>query len=202
MKMSDCIHCKEFPCKDVLTDHFTAPDVVVDPHSIKMIMISEGPSVHPNENFYEPNSHEYMQATLQIFRDAGLDISNMNEIIHKGVYITTAIKCPKEGLSISTETVKNCSYILEDELSVFTNIKVILLNGDVAIKAMNHIRKRQDGVRIIPAGSTYKIRKAKYEYRGIRYLPSYILTGKNLLIEKSKRKMITEDIREVLKLIK
>ncbi len=73
-----------------------------------------------------------------------------------------------------------------------------MLNGDVAIRSMNYIAKRRDGERIIPAGSTYKIRKNKYCYRDIRYFPSYILTGKNLLIEKSKRKMITEDIREAL----
>ena len=73
-----------------------------------------------------------------------------------------------------------------------------MLNGDIAIRSMNYISKRREGKRIIPAGSTYKIRKNKYYYKDIRCFPSYILTGKNLLIEKSKRKMITEDIQEAL----
>jgi len=70
--------------------------------------------------------------------------------------------------------------------------------GDTAIKAMNYIAKRNIRKRIIPSGSTYKIRKNKYFYKHARVFPSYLQTGKSYLIEKSKRKMIAEDIKAAL----
>ena len=70
--------------------------------------------------------------------------------------------------------------------------------GDVAIKAFNYIAKRTSGKKAIPNGSTYKIRKAEFFYKDKRVFPSYLQTGKNYLIEKSKRTMIAEDIKNAL----
>ena len=74
--------------------------------------------------------------------------------------------------------------------------------GDVAIKAFYYITKRKTGKRVIPSGSTYKIRKEKYYYEDQRVFPSYLQTGKNYLIEKSKRKMIADDIKNAFDEIK
>ena len=46
----------------------------------------------------------------------------------------------------------------------------------------------------IPSVATYKIRQNEIYYGKIRLLPSYIMTGKNVLIEKSKVTMAAEDI--------
>jgi uracil-DNA glycosylase len=62
----------------------------------------------------------------------------------------------------------------------------------------NYIWKRQTGRKIIPSGSTYKIRKGKFHFEEKRVFPSYTQTGKNYLIEKSKRRMIAEDIKEAI----
>ncbi|MNE84123.1 hypothetical protein D3C80_1809960 [compost metagenome] len=70
--------------------------------------------------------------------------------------------------------------------------------GDFAINAVNYIFKRRFGVRIIPSGSTYKIRNQEYIYNGIRFYPSYTQTGDSFNIEKSKRTMIAEDIRSAM----
>jgi uracil-DNA glycosylase len=70
--------------------------------------------------------------------------------------------------------------------------------GDTAIRAMNYIAKRNIGKPIAPSGSTYKIRKGEYFYKQFRVFPSYLQTGKSYLIEKSKRKMIAEDIKTAL----
>ena len=59
----------------------------------------------------------------------------------------------------------------------------------------------QTGKKVIPAGSTYKIRGEAYYLGDIRVFPSYTPAGKNFLIEKSKRKMVAEDIREALRCI-
>ena len=41
----------------------------------------------------------------------------------------------------------------------------------------------------------------EYFYDGIRVFPSYIITGGNLLIEKSKVEMITDDISRAMLLL-
>ncbi len=92
--------------------------------------------------------------------------------------------------------------LLEQELALFQNKKVILLMGDTAIYAINCIAKRNGQSRPIPAGSTYKIRGGIYEYNGVRLFPSYLQAGPSFYIEKSKRRMIAEDIAAELKLIK
>ena len=55
---------------------------------------------------------------------------------------------------------------------------------------------------VIPAVSTYKLRNSEIYYKGIRVMPSYIMTGGNILIEKSKVTMATEDIAIMLEIIK
>jgi hypothetical protein len=53
---------------------------------------------------------------------------------------------------------------------------------------------------VISAGSTYKIRGQEYFFRGARAFPSYLQAGPSFFIEKSKRKMIAEDIAAALKI--
>jgi len=68
----------------------------------------------------------------------------------------------KKRLSVCSETIKNCSINLEKELDQFPNKEIIMLMGDFAIKAINYIWKRKYNVKIIPTGSTYKIRNGVY----------------------------------------
>jgi len=138
---------------------------------------------------------------VQPLIDAGYDVSSIDDIIDLGVYITTAIKCAKIEYSVPTSVIKTCSEILEKEINLFPNVKAYILNSDVAIRAFNYISKRTIGDKAIPNGSTYKIRHNEFYYKNRRVFPSYILTGKNLFIEKSKRKMIAEDIRNAFKLL-
>ena len=75
MKISANIDCTDFPCNDVRIENFSLPNIYVDPDHIRMIMISEAPSIHKNKNFYKKDNHQDMQDTVQIFIDAGLGIS-------------------------------------------------------------------------------------------------------------------------------
>jgi len=126
----------------------------------------------------------------------------MKDVLDQGVYVTTAIKCAKTAYSIQPKTVENCCFrILEKEIALFPRIKAVLLMGDTAIRAMNYIAKKNTHERLVPSGSTYKIRKNKYFYKQLRVFPSYLQTGKSYLIEKSKRKMIAEDIKAALELL-
>jgi uracil-DNA glycosylase len=60
------------------------------------------------------------------------------------------------------------------------------------------IAKRNGEPRPIQSGSTYKIRAGEFSFRGARALPSYVQAGPAFFVEKSKRKMIAEDIRKAL----
>lgn len=201
MRINNAIGCNDFPCNDIAKDCYLVPDIDIDPKTIRMVMISEVPPQNSNEYFYSFDDPFYLQTTLQAFNDAGLNFTSISDILNSGIYITTAVKCGKTGYSISSKTIDNCSKILEKEIGLFPNLKVIILNGDVAIKALNYMSKRQFKERVIPSGSTYKIRKDPYYYKHNRVFPSYILTGKNFLIEKSKRKMIAEDIKSAYQII-
>jgi uracil-DNA glycosylase len=201
MKINDKVRCLDFPCVDIDRNSYILPSVEIDATKIKIIMITEAPPNAKGDYFYAAGNPFYLQTTLQAFKDAGAAVSSMQDILNLGVYITTAIKCGKTQYAISPATMKNCAKLLEQEIALFPNVKVFLLGGDVAIKMMNEIWKRKTGKRVIPAGSTYKIRGQAYYYGNIRVMPSYTPAGKNFLIEKSKRHMVAEDIREALKLI-
>jgi uracil-DNA glycosylase len=199
LKISKCVECIDFPCLDVNKDCYLVPDAEISPDEIKAFMFSEAPPVNRSDYFYAEGNPFYIQTTAEAFKDAGFDVTSMEDVLGLGVYVTTAIKCGKTGYSISSKTVENCSSLFEMEMDLFPKIETILLMGDTSIKAMNYIAKRSTGKRLVPSGSTYKIREDTYFYNDVRVFPTYLQTGKSYLIEKSKRKMIAEDIKTALK---
>jgi uracil-DNA glycosylase len=198
MRVDKCIQCVEFPCADVKHENNIVPDIDVIPEDISIILISEAAPPHASDYYYAAGDPLFQQTTVQAFNDAGADVSSMKEILDLGVYLTTAVKCGKTGYGIKAATIKECSRILQQELDLFPNIKVLLLMGDVAIRSINYIAKSVDEDRVIPAGSTYKIRGLDYYFRGVRAFPSYLQAGPSFFIEKTKRRMIAEDIAAAL----
>ena len=196
----ESIKCIGFPCSDINKNGCLMPAVELDPEKVKVIMISEAPPENPSDYFYAPGSPFYLRTTIQVFNDAGVPVNSIQEILDLGFYLTTAIKCTKKQYGVSAQTVKNCSAVLEKELAVFPNIEVYMLMGDVAIKAFNYISKKLTGKNTVPTGSTYKLRKEMFFYNGKRVFPSYVQTGQNYLIEKSKRVMIAEDLAEAVRI--
>jgi uracil-DNA glycosylase len=164
------------------------------------MLISEAAPANPADTYYAAGNPLFEQTTVQAFNDAGIQASSIQDILELGVYLTTAVKCAKTGYGLQAATIEECSLILEKELALFPNVKVYLLMGDVAIKSVNSIARRAGLGRVIPAGSTYKIRGQEYHFRGIRAFPSYLQAGPSFFIEKSKRKMIAEDIAAALAL--
>jgi uracil-DNA glycosylase len=201
MRISELINCSAFPCEDVEKRAYTVPPVELDPARVRIAMISEVPPTNPSDYLYANGNPLQAETTLTAFEDAGVNLSSMQKLLDFGVYVTTALKCGKMGYAVSAGSIKNCSTLLERELALFPKIEVLLLMGDVAIKALNYIAKRQGGKRVIPAGSTYKIRQNEYTYQGKRVFPSYLQAGPAFFIEKSKRRMIAEDIANALRLV-
>ena len=184
MKVTDCVGCTRFPCGDVRHDCYLAPNVEVCPEAVSVVLISESAPVDSGDYYYAEGEPLFQQTTVQAFRDAGADVNSMQDILDLGVYLTTAVKCGKIGYSVKAGTIKECSRILEKELALFPAVRVYLLMGDVAIKALNYMAGRQGEGRVIPAGSTYKIRGEAYFFQGARVFPSYLQAGPSFFIEK------------------
>ena len=201
MNPSSFISCVEFPCLDVRHECYVIPDVDIDPQNISILMISEAASPKKEDYYYAGGDAQFESTTLQAFQEAGTQVSSFKDILDLGVYLTSAVKCGKTGYGIKAGTIKECSLILEQEIALFPHVKVLFLMGDVAIQAINYIAKRAGEERVIPAGSTYKIRGQEYYFRGMRAFPSYLQAGPSFGIEKSKVRMIAEDIAAGLALV-
>jgi len=202
MRISACIRCRDFPCQDVRHDGYVVPDIDIDPNAVAIVMISEAAPPTLSDYFYAGGDALFEKTTVQAFNDAGSSVASISDIVALGIYLTTAVKCGKTGYGIKAATIKECSLLLEQELVQFPNASAYLLMGDVAIKAVNYIARRAGEAKVIPTGSTYKIRGQPYAYRGIRTFPSYLQAGPSFFIEKSKRRMIAEDIKQALELVR
>ena len=179
------------------------PDCELDPESVKGIMISEVPSKNPEDGFYSTAPEpDYMKSTLGLFSAAGVQVNSMCDILGMGIYVTTAVKSPKTEYTVDPGVIKEHLPILKAELLLFGNLKVIMLMGDVAKKAINMIAKAETKKNVIPSDATGRIRHNEYFWGGIRVFPSYIMTGKNLLIEKFKRDCVADDIRRMMEVVK
>ena len=180
--------------------HFN--NVEVNPEIIQAIMINEVVPSCPEEDFYGKPDSAYMSTTIPMFRKAGIEIGSVQDILNNGIYITNAVKTPKTEYAVSKESIEDSLPYLEKELALFPNAKVIMLMGDVAKKAFNMICKKATKKNAVPSISTYKLRNTEIFYNGIRIMPSYIMTGQNILIEKSKFEMASKDIETMYRLIK
>lgn len=176
-------------------------DVEIAPETIRAIMINEIVPLCPEDDFYGKPDSAYMSTTIPLFRKAGIEVDSVLDILNNGIYITNAVKMPKTEYAVSKESIEESLPYLERELALFPNVKVIMLMGDVAKKAFNMIGKKAIKKNVIPSVSTYKLRNTEISYNGVRILPSYIMTGQNILIEKSKFEMASEDISMMYRLI-
>ena len=180
--------------------HIAVPPEIV-PENVGIVMIAEALPENQEDYFYSSSDSLYVTNTLEAFNSAGIEAKNIGDVIKRGVYLTVAVKAVRQGLVVPSEVIREHSFALDAELNLFLNVKAILLMGDAAIKSLNFISQRVCGAKTIPSGSTYKIRSGAYYFRNIRVFPSYLQTGKNFLIEKTKRRMVAEDIRNAFKLL-
>jgi len=196
--MTEC----SFNCCDVNQEKHFLKLNNVNCDRIKILMISEALPKTIDDYFDGLLNPSYIVNTNFLFERNGITLEKYNDYLQKGIYLTTALKCSKKEYLVSSETIKNCSVHLEKEIELFPNLKTVLLMGDFAIKSINYIWKRKYNIRVIPNGSTYKIRNEEYVSNGIRFIPSYTQTGDSFGIEKSKIAMMIEDIGKVKEIIK
>ncbi len=193
---------KELETKIGIANDVYLNNIEIDPLTIKAIMINEVVPADPAQDFYGIAEADYLKTTIPLLQGAGAAINSIQDVLQMGIYITNAVKTPKTEYTIDKSSIEKSLPYLEAEISLFPNLKVIMLMGDVAKKAFNMITKKATKKNALPAVSTYKLRNSEIFYQGIRVMPSYIMTGGNILIEKSKVTMATEDIAIMLEIIK
>ncbi len=201
MRVCDFVSCATLPCLDVDTAGYRIPAVDLDPSKISIVMISESAAADARDDYYATGDPFFARTTVEVFRQAGVDVSSIAEIVDLGVYLTTALKCPKRGYAASLASIAACAPLLNQELRLFPNTRVYLLMGDVAIRALNAVAVQSGEPRVIPSGPTYKLRHQQFFFRGARVLPSYLQVGPSFFIEKGKHRVIAEDIRTALDLV-
>lgn len=192
----------ELEAKVGISNSIYLNNIEIDPLTIKAIMINEVVPSDALQDFYGVPDADYLKTTIPLFQGAGAEVKSIQDILQMGIYITNAVKTPKTKYAIEKNSIQDSLPYLEVELSLFPNVKVIMLMGDVAKKAFNMITKKATKKNVVPTVSTYKLRTTEIYYKGIRVMPSYIMTGGNILIEKSKVAMATEDIATMLEIIK
>ncbi len=176
-------------------------NIDLDPQKIQAVMINEVVPSDSRQDFYGQADADYLKTTIPLFQKAGAKITTIDDILQMGIYITNAVKTPKSQYTIEKNVIEDHLPYLERELALFPNLKVIMLMGDVAKKAFNMIAKKATKKHVIPSTANYKLRSSEFYYGSIRVIPSYIMTGGNLLIEKSKLQMTTEDIETMLTIL-
>ena len=182
--------------------HIHLNDIDIDPASIRAIMVNEIVPDDPTQDFYGTSGEQYLSTTLPLFQKAGLPVETVEDILHMGIYLTNAVKTPKDGYTVEKASMEESLPYLEKELSLFPHVQVIMLMGDVAKKMLNQIARKTTKRNPIPSGATYKLRAQAFYWGNIRVMPSYIMTGGNILIEKSKVAMAAEDIATMAALIR
>ncbi|MBE5793492.1 MAG: uracil-DNA glycosylase [Clostridiales bacterium] len=182
--------------------HIHLNDIDIEPASIHAIMINEIVPQDPAQDFYGASGEEYLSTTIPLFQKAGLPVETVDDILSMGIYLTNAVKTPKDGYTVEKASMEESLPYLEQELRLFPNVRVIMLMGDVAKKMVNQIARKTTKRNPVPSGATYKLRAQAFYWGDIRVMPSYIMTGGNILIEKSKVAMAAEDIATMAALIR
>ncbi len=198
MLAGDLNHCISFPCVDVRHTGSVRAELPARRDNVRVVMISAAPPEDSSEKVADCDDPVVRAETIAAFQAAGYDVSSVEDVRTLGVYVTTAIKCPKIGFGLKPETIANCSIILESELAMFPNIKAILLMGNSAIKAINEIAIRQTGEPAIPAGPAYKVKGHEYHLGEISLFPSYPASGRNVSAESDSTEIIAVDIRNAI----
>ena len=130
---------KKLEMKAGITNGIYLNNIDIDPLTIKAIMINEVVPSDPLQDFYGIPDADYLKTTIPLLQGAGTEVTSIQDILKMGIYITNAVKTPKTEYTIDKSSIENSLPYLEAELSLFPNIKVIMLMGDVAKKAFNLI---------------------------------------------------------------
>lgn len=92
MRVPRSVRCKAFSCTDINQEYHVVPGREVSADDIRILMISEPPPEDPEDYLHAKGMPLHLETTIAAFRDAGIEVGSMADILEAGVYITTALK--------------------------------------------------------------------------------------------------------------
>jgi hypothetical protein len=140
MRVSNRVRCGKFPCSDVKHERYVVPDIEVNPDHISIAVISEAAPANPSDYYYERGNPLFQQTTLQAFKDAGVNVSSIRDLVDFGVYFTTTVKCGKTGYS----KVQQCQRMfthLGERAHTISRLESIHVDGRCSDKCPKQHRK-------------------------------------------------------------
>lgn len=180
----------------------TLPEISISPKNIKGVMINDIVPENDDDDFYAGVNGAYFKSINTIFKKVNYDFGSMEELLDQGIYITSAVKNKTSGKPVNDDIIAAHAELLEKELSLFPNLQVVILNGDIAIQAFNHITKQNTGEALIEAGDERIIKDSTFTYGGLTVIPSYHLMDRHKEDMNDQNKQIAKDINTMFKLIK
>lgn len=106
------------------------PGLCLDPAAIRTMMINEVVPECPEDDFYgSAPAPLYLSTALPLFRRGGLPACSIREVTDAGIYITNAVKRPKRETAVPQEMIEESLPVLERELSLFPNLRAVMLMG-------------------------------------------------------------------------
>lgn len=169
----------------------------LDCGAVRLLLLTDGypPDPHEHYTFSDANTLAW-QNTQEVLAALGVQAASFGEVLERGILIVPSL----DGVAppkVTPAQIASAGDRLETLLGLLPNLAAVGLMGDVAIATFNHMHKRLTGTRLIPAGSTYKLRRKDYFWGNVQVFPSYLYTGKSYVIERSKRMMIADDMQRM-----
>ena len=88
MRIRDFVGCTDFPCTDVNHGAYRIPDLDVDPGAVNIVLISEAAPEDARDYYYADGAPQsgsiFEQTTVLAFRDAGADVTSLQDILDLG----------------------------------------------------------------------------------------------------------------------
>lgn len=169
----------------------------LDCSAVRVLLLTDGYPADPHQHyiFSDPDTLAW-QNTREVLASLGVEATSFQQVLDRGVLIIPSLggEVPPK---VTPLQIADAGHRLEALLRLLPNLAAIGLMGDVAIAAFNRMHKRLTGTRLIPAGSTYKLRRQEYFWGDVQVFPSYLYTGKSYMIERSKRRMVAEDMERM-----
>jgi len=81
-------------------------DIEINPLAVKAVMINEVVPTDPLQDFYGEDDADYLKTTIPLFQRAGAAVSYIGDILQMGIYITNAVKTPKNQYTIEKSKVQ------------------------------------------------------------------------------------------------
>lgn len=169
----------------------------VNCQAVRLLLLTDGYPPDPHQHFVFSDVETLAwQNTRGILSSLGVEANSFQEVLDHGVLITPSLDIVVPPKVTAVETARAAER-LEALLRLLPNLAAIGLMGDVAIATFNQMHRQAAGRRLIPPGSTYKLRRQDFFWGKVQVFPSYLHTGKSYLIERSKRRMVADDMKRM-----